>query len=214
MKGFKKTGLMFLALVIALAGIGGAYAAWTDTITIEGTVNTGSVDLEIVELSGTKVWKTLDDHGLVQRDWVMDFKLHPAVPPPANSILVAESGARVGGAEEADIVMWWDNIFPSIYFKADALLHYNGSIPVRVMLDYGADAGSEWILPYVTATMRIVERGGQVVDIPVYEGTQLHFSDLIYLEVIVHLDQLPELMDRTASGWCDITVIQWNEYAD
>ena len=39
-----KLGAMFLISVLALAGIGMGYAAWTDTITIDGTINTGNVD--------------------------------------------------------------------------------------------------------------------------------------------------------------------------
>jgi len=42
----KKFGILCLALVIALGALGVGYAAWTDTIFIDGTVNTGSVCLE------------------------------------------------------------------------------------------------------------------------------------------------------------------------
>ncbi len=41
----KKFGILCLALVIALGTLGVGYAAWTDTIFIDGTVNTGSVVL-------------------------------------------------------------------------------------------------------------------------------------------------------------------------
>jgi len=40
---FGKVSLLFLALVLALAGVGAAFAAWTDTITISGTVETGKL---------------------------------------------------------------------------------------------------------------------------------------------------------------------------
>ena len=43
-KGFGKLGLICLALLICLAGMGVGYAAWTDTVTIEGEVNTGELD--------------------------------------------------------------------------------------------------------------------------------------------------------------------------
>jgi len=42
----KKFGLLCLALVLALGALGVGYAAWTDTIYIDGTVNTGKVCLE------------------------------------------------------------------------------------------------------------------------------------------------------------------------
>jgi len=43
----KKIGLISLALVLALGALGVGFAAWTDTITISGTVTTGEVDWEI-----------------------------------------------------------------------------------------------------------------------------------------------------------------------
>ena len=42
----KKFGILCLALVMALGALGVGYAAWTDTIFIDGTISTGSVCLE------------------------------------------------------------------------------------------------------------------------------------------------------------------------
>lgn len=44
----KKLVLICLALVIALGGLGVAYAMWSDTVTINTTVQTGSVNVELV----------------------------------------------------------------------------------------------------------------------------------------------------------------------
>jgi hypothetical protein len=41
----KKIGLLCLALVLALGSLGVGYAAWTDTIFVNGTVSTGNVDI-------------------------------------------------------------------------------------------------------------------------------------------------------------------------
>jgi len=43
-RGFGKLGLICFALLICLAGTGVGYAAWTDTLTIQGEVNTGELD--------------------------------------------------------------------------------------------------------------------------------------------------------------------------
>jgi len=45
----KKIGLLSLALVLALGTLGVGYASWTDQITIDGSVSTGSVCLCITE---------------------------------------------------------------------------------------------------------------------------------------------------------------------
>jgi len=42
----KKIGLICLALVMALGGLGVGYAMWSDTLTITGNVNTGEVVVE------------------------------------------------------------------------------------------------------------------------------------------------------------------------
>lgn len=57
-KGFGKLGFICLALLICLAGTGVGYAYWSDTLTIEGTVTTGTWDK-----GGTiGFWKNWDSH--------------------------------------------------------------------------------------------------------------------------------------------------------
>lgn len=41
-----KIGAIFLVSALALAGIGASYALWSETLTINGTINTGNVDVE------------------------------------------------------------------------------------------------------------------------------------------------------------------------
>ena len=43
--------MLFLVLVIALASVGAAFAAWTDTVTFRGTVDTGEVCWEFASAS-------------------------------------------------------------------------------------------------------------------------------------------------------------------
>jgi predicted ribosomally synthesized peptide with SipW-like signal peptide len=49
----KKIGLLALALVLALGALGVGYAMWTDTVTVNGTINTGSIDLAIKDIGVT-----------------------------------------------------------------------------------------------------------------------------------------------------------------
>ena len=44
-------GTLFIILVIALALMGVGYALWSETLTISGTVNTGEVDVEFLNIS-------------------------------------------------------------------------------------------------------------------------------------------------------------------
>lgn len=60
-----KLGLLFFTLLIALASIGVSYSAWTDTITIQGTVNTLE-DYSLLCLEG--YWKFDESSGQVASD--------------------------------------------------------------------------------------------------------------------------------------------------
>lgn len=51
MKGHAgKTGILILALIVALGGMGVAFAAWTDIITIQGTITTADIDWELTDV--------------------------------------------------------------------------------------------------------------------------------------------------------------------
>jgi predicted ribosomally synthesized peptide with SipW-like signal peptide len=47
----KKIGLLILALVVALGGLGAGYAAWQDQVTVSGNVQTGTFEIGIQETS-------------------------------------------------------------------------------------------------------------------------------------------------------------------
>ena len=46
-----KTGILILALIVALGGTGAAFAAWTDIITIQGTITTATIDWELTDVT-------------------------------------------------------------------------------------------------------------------------------------------------------------------
>ena len=73
MKGkFGKTGLLCLAVLLALVGVGVGLARWQETLTIEGTVETGTWDC-----GGTPgFWKNWDSHNTYTETEILDF-LHP-----------------------------------------------------------------------------------------------------------------------------------------
>ena len=138
----KKIGLLSLALVLALGALGVGYAAWTDTITIEGTVNTGSVGGSIEWVSGTWVYKVVGmepDEMVVQHDRG-SFKFRPPAPDGGELIAYAEVlfwAEPLGGGPET-VTVKFDNLFPVIDqplwydFVVDILWHYDGSVPAKV----------------------------------------------------------------------------------
>ena len=220
----KKMGLICMALVIAL-GIGGiGYASWIDTISITGDVNTGDVDLVVKKYSGTYVWKTditkdpstIPDEIEVVSGWL------PMTPMPPSYAIDADPNDGeadidpVGCATAAqgttidDIVVDFVNMFPCIDFTADFLLHYAGSIPVKVSV---SDIGVTGITG-ATATIKYYESdaaGTQGTEITTPVGMQLHKCDYILVVITVHIDQDTGEMNGTGTVSGTITVKQWNE---
>jgi len=70
MKGkLGKTGLLCLAVLLALVGVGVGLAHWQETLTIEGTVETGTWDV-----GGTPgFWKNWDSHNTYTETEILDF---------------------------------------------------------------------------------------------------------------------------------------------
>lgn len=214
-----KIGAMFLISILALAGIGIGYAAWTDTITIDGTVNTGSVDIVVVDYSGLWVYKQLSTDLLIES---------PVIINDADHLYVAHSTAYDNG--EDAVGFEFVNIFPCVWFKVDFVAHYIGTVPAKVnSVTYGFEAASnQYLLDNMDADVEAylvadLSNGWVPVDEDGYEvtyenriivdvGYQLHNCDHVMVELWIHLPQDNDLMGLWAGGWADIELIQWNEY--
>jgi len=232
----KKIGLLALALVLALGALGVGYAAWTDTVTIEGTVNTGTVDLEVEGYSGMWMWKipggTPDYYLTTDPEDVPSQVGNNPVP-----FIVAYSSAAQTIDKNKELVddsvtVTFNNLFPLmeggrvIPWEADFECHYVGSIPVKVMLDpitITANAGSD-LSGLTTNVSGYVKLNGASswtkVTNAELEGTQLHNCDWVRFVVEVLVPQYAGEAENEAnmgqSGTItgQIKVIQWNEYAE
>jgi predicted ribosomally synthesized peptide with SipW-like signal peptide len=234
-----KLGAIFLISIMALAGVGAGYAAWTDTITIDGTVNTGNVDLVIMYLSSTYVYKnTLTDdcvavyvladlNGVPVRQFVYDPETgtgtwYPDVDAnmwtlPVDFLLVASSVATKITDDEVSVTA--TGLFPCITFGVDILLHYDGSIPVKIN-DAWISTNDAWLQTLIDSGEAAVsvwesnEYGNLIAEIPYDEilGYQIHYCEWIMVIIGIHLPQEDALMGQTASFTGKLEVIQWNEY--
>ena len=208
-----------MALVLALGALGVGYAAWTDELYIEGTVNTGDVDLTVVDYSGSWVVKWYPHGYEYFHGWVAD---KPYVDPLEGE-MVAWAEARPGTANEADIVIEFKNIFPCQPFVADFLLHYDGSIPARLYADItpGVDGDEQILAQYVTIKAWKLEgyTHGEddihpylIPDNEVDIGVQVHKCDHILVKMFMYLPQDNDLMGLEGSFKARIQAIQWNKY--
>lgn len=107
---FGKLGILSLAVVLCLATVGVGYAMWDKTLYIDGTVNTGEVNLEIMSASS-------DD------------------PPGATDV---NKDKDVGctevavGADKQSITVTVTNGYPCYEVYVHFTVHNNGTVPVKL----------------------------------------------------------------------------------
>lgn len=223
----KRLGILFMVLVIALAGLGAAFAAWTDEIVITGTVNTGSVDIVIEQVSGTDVYKDLDSDQMVVCRYFVDATgakvYHPvpfldppgdAGPPqPTNDLLVASASATISAGDTLEFT--FDNIFPCLDFAIDAKFHYVGTVPAKInKITVEAIDDPDGILDDLDISFfgYMWDPENHVVGAPVDIGSQIHEDQWIWAGIVVHVPQDQALMGKSASGTIKIELVQWNKY--
>ncbi len=216
----KKIGLLCLALVLALGALGVGYAAWTDTITIQGTVNTGSVDINVVYYSGTDIYKDLSNDGLVVVKWVKEPNgsiVWSSGTPPAKGLLVAWAAAAPGPADDT-VVVTYNNTFPCQNLTADIIVHYTGSVPAMVTANITTSdtwLKDLWDSGHAGAYGALVNidpsKGFQFIAPIEKLPIQMHYCNYAKVWLWLDLPQDDTYMNRTGSFTATITAIQWNK---
>lgn len=212
----KKIGLLCMALVLALGMLGVGYAMWKDEITIEGTVNTGTVVVDIVELSETYVYKNTTPEA-------PEPLIMSTVPLPENGLLlVASATADIVSTDPKKVKMTFTNIFPTETagpIEADVKLHYNGTVPAHVVLV--TDEIDPALEPYLIQRWELSKDGGVTWEPLESWEIQLHQCHYIWLIVSLNATKLQE-EGKDAQGLGlgpegplefvkTIVVHQWNE---
>ena len=137
----KKIALISLALVLALGALGVGYALWWDEVTIEGTVDTGVVRVEIVDQKSNDPQDSLDPAGghqpLGDGYWAGIF----ANNTPPNS---SDNWNWYGTLYEKDVGICWcefgpdwltitiHNAYPSYGPDVAFAVQNTGTIPVNI----------------------------------------------------------------------------------
>jgi len=230
-----KIGTIFLVSVLALAGIGISYAGWIDEITVTGTVQTGYIEFEIIEYSGTWVWKYIPTHGkIVHTGPVAETDLN------GNGLLDDDPVAYADGwytnddyeliaysyahntIETANEIVHFKfiNLYPCVYFHADFKFTI-GTIPV-ILTTTDIDwlnqkiegLATDWIegLPNCDAPdveIVLTDQAGNVIDLTA-DIIQLHPGTYTW-DLIIHIPQCNAYMNAYAEGTVDLSIIQWND---
>jgi hypothetical protein len=220
---------VFLASLLALAGLGVSYAGFFDVIHVYGTVKTGTVNLEIEDYSGTDVWKIYaPDQEDITIEW-RGFISDPERPPqdslellfPGRMVLLVASSWAMQGTEY-DIDMVWDNIFPaSISLQMSSSITPAASPPISssgiASGDMTKDKISfEQLLTCKVYNYTIDADGNWQKNQEILFPVQMHYCEYIGLEVTIHLPQLNTdvLQDKDGEFSFDINALQWNDPCD
>ena len=228
----RKLGLICMALVLALGTLGVGYALWSDTVTIDGTIGTGTVNLDIEEVSSTYVYKVIDlGYGayvvgdIVVSPTPLDLDQDPLTEddPLKDELLEVASAVTVNNtADDVEaITMTFTNIFPvstSGGIIADVMIHYTGSIPAHVKVTGPTwDVAHDNLSAYIDLEWKLStdsKATWTVVD-PETETVQLENCYYLLLNVVVD-DVALQADQMTAQGLygefdMSFAAEQWNE---
>jgi hypothetical protein len=219
-----------MSLIVALGAIGVGYAMWSDEITIDGEVYTGSVGIDIIDTSNTIVWKDGSQPNEINVMHYWESEGQPQAPDPnypspiawADADYSGGSAAYYPGAEgvppgDDEIYLWYENLFPCINFEADFLLKYTGTIPGKIKvtelaIDNAMLDGYKCVTAYESN-----EFGERIGDALNLEGYQIHENEYVIVVISIHIPQTVEdpnlgAMDQFGVISGKLEVQQWNEY--
>ncbi len=180
----KKVGLILLALVLALGVLGVGYAMWSDTLLINGTVNTGTVDINVGDsttYSGTSVLKVIGAHDGYTLGQMVVIEIPDDMDLTAYNTLIGSEDfevvaiAKATSTDEDEINFTFNNLFPVagsytngyLSYCADIGIDYDGSIPVHIAVEgkTTGDAADKAILDWLFAN------GYATINFEVYDGS-------------------------------------------
>jgi hypothetical protein len=129
-------GTMFLVLVIALSVLGVGYALWSETLTIEGNVQTGEVDVAIADAT---VAECVDVNGVLTCP-------EPAAKADAANCTIEGVGSTVQGDDGTSLLkVTVTGMYPSYHCKVNFKVKSLGNVPVHVWLPEAVGTIPEWV---------------------------------------------------------------------
>ncbi len=187
-------GLLAILLIVLLAGIGVAYGLWSETLTIEGTVNTGDVDVEFANVQKSEYIGVIENNQYMIK--------HESNFPGKENAANCSYDSEEAGTDNETLKITVEGAYPSWYCVVLFDVKSTGSVPVHVyepelVEDDGFDNPG-----WAEATCWLGEVGYQ----------QLHKDDSMSCQVEIHFtnDDLVTEDDQYTFAYT-IEARQWNE---
>ncbi|MFC1872040.1 hypothetical protein ACFLYF_06580, partial [Chloroflexota bacterium] len=144
----KKFGFLALVLVLLLGSLGVGYAAWTDTIYIDGTVSTGEVCVKFgpsISIDDSFCYNHIDPPYLNQP---YDWNSTPGVNFPGRAYQVDKNVAcafyQLNDAHDL-LTLTFDNVYPYYYNHTSFWVCNCGTVPVKIQKFVFRNAAGEII---------------------------------------------------------------------
>ena len=214
MNGIGKVAVVFVVLMVALAGIGVGYAHWSQTLTIEGTVKTGELDWEFSSFLILDPW---EGPGPPPDYHCNDgFTGSPYLDPDGKNVGWA-TGVLVdsdGDTDNDTLELTLHNVYPCYFNSISVYVHNNGSIPLiieRVIISSAYETHTLTAIGYVALDLD----GDGLDDIEIQWGNnfglQLEPCQTPDPEISfwIHVLQAAP-QGETLSFTMEIVALQWN----
>lgn len=220
-----KMAAVFIASIFALSGLGVAYAAWTDTITITGTVTTGSLCWEFTDCDLMDDDQPVDPGGDYPTAYP-DFTCNPGFTLEPGLGYFWELDKNVGWGEQ-DITdpdgdgcydtleVTLHNVYPCYFNELTFYINNCGTIPFKV--DHILVNGVKYYsgIPHITFDLN----GNDVDDFEIewkdnfgYQMEPGAPSPEFSFWMHVLQDEDPAFQGGSFTFTIEVVCIQWNAY--
>lgn len=215
--GINKIAVIFVASLFALTAAGVGYAAWTDTLYINGSVTTGTVEWEFGPMPPTVFdpYAPPPIYPTTTPDWNCDPNLGftPGHPHVVDKNVGSGSTSIV---DHDTLQLTINNAYPGYYNHLDFWVHCISTIPIKSDHAVVRNAAGQ-VLATITGAglyeFNIDGLGGN--DMQIYWGDnfgdQLHYCQSLDISFgFCFLQPLPQSSSITI--YIDMVCVQWNEY--
>jgi predicted ribosomally synthesized peptide with SipW-like signal peptide len=218
-----KTAVLFIVSIFVLSGIGISYAAWTDTITIEGTVTTGDLCWEFISCGLRDEIPPVNPGGdYPVPSYLVDYTCNPGFAGGTYWRLDKNVGWGEQLIKDLDgdgcnetLEITLHNVYPCYFNELAFYVRNCGTLPLKI--DHVVINGQSYYsgMPKIEYDLN----GNNVSDFEVYWRDNFGFQiepgqDGPEISFWMHVlqDEDPAYQSNSFTFTIQLVCIQWNEY--